>query len=204
MALELGGHWITTQSGNHVFIKDDEGSTRVQLRAHFITKGEPNHPDISRPIVEHPRGVNPRSLREQAAIGRTQRIQFENFTPELKEANARFRSLPVGTRVVDEGGNTGQIVRQMEKQQTERHRPKVVNQIKYETGPMKGRTKEAGIGVEPIEPGLSLRRNLESRRLQSTSLRASRAARDVKPPALTLRERAAMSTNATKVQKRLF
>ena len=72
MATDLGGRWITTDSGQHVFIKTGGGSVRAQVKAHFAAQGQPGHPDIAKKVTEHPAGHDPRSggvksLREMAA-----------------------------------------------------------------------------------------------------------------------------------------
>ena len=74
MATDLGGRWITTDSGQHVFIKAGGGSVRAQVKAHFAAQGQPGHPDIAKKVSEHPAGHDPRtgvvkgpSLREQVA-----------------------------------------------------------------------------------------------------------------------------------------
>ena len=74
MATDLGGRWITTDSGQHVFIKAGGGSVRAQVKAHFAAQGQPGHPDIAKKVTEHPAGHDPRtgvvkgpSLREQVA-----------------------------------------------------------------------------------------------------------------------------------------
>ena len=71
MAADLGGHWITTDSGQHILIKTGGGSVRAQVKSHFAAKGQPDHPDVKKPVVTHPKGVDPRTgggktLREQA------------------------------------------------------------------------------------------------------------------------------------------
>ena len=73
--MDLAGRWITTDSGQHILIKDGGGSVREQVRKHFAERGEPGHPDIRKPITEHPRGVNPMTLRERAAMTRTSQIK---------------------------------------------------------------------------------------------------------------------------------
>ena len=75
MALDLAGRWITTDSGQHILIKDGAGSVREQVRKHFAARGEPGHPDIRKPVTEHPRGVNPMTLRERAAMTRVKAEQ---------------------------------------------------------------------------------------------------------------------------------
>jgi hypothetical protein len=75
MAVDLAGRWITTDSGQHVFIKEGGGSVRAQVKEHFAARGEPNHPDVGKPVVTHPKGVDPRpgsgkTLSEQAGEAR--------------------------------------------------------------------------------------------------------------------------------------
>ena len=90
MAADLAGRWITTDSGQHVFIRDGGGSVAAQLRTHFIkTTGNARHPDINKPVTEHAKGVNPaqqevlaRYRRATASEEEWQRANKELLTPK--------------------------------------------------------------------------------------------------------------------------
>ena len=77
--LPTTGHWITTDSGQHILIEPGKGSVRAQVKAHYAAKGQAGHPDEKAPIKSHKPGVDPRSLRE--------RVKEQRSTPEAKQAH---------------------------------------------------------------------------------------------------------------------
>ena len=95
MALMTAGHWITTDSGQHILILPGHGTTKEQVAAHFKSKGQPNHPDVGKAVVHHRGGFDP----EKANRGISTRNGAEAMQVRIKgheEAGKGKPSKPEG------------------------------------------------------------------------------------------------------------
>jgi hypothetical protein len=94
-ALIAAGHWITTDSGQHILILPGHGTTKEQVAAHFKSKGQPNHPDVGKAVVHHRGGFDP----EKANRGISTRNGAEAMQVRIKgheEAGKGKPSKPEG------------------------------------------------------------------------------------------------------------
>jgi DNA topoisomerase-1 len=95
-ALDSGGQWITTKTGDHVLIEPGKGTLRQQVQAHFAGMGREESK------------AQPKTLRERAAQARAKTAATDKAKPEpktlrdrvskAKEAGEKKPSKPKPTR----------------------------------------------------------------------------------------------------------
>ena len=116
------GHWITTDSGKHIFIEEGKGTLREQVAAHFAKKGQSDHTDIKGKVRERlkmpakpkaTRGVMAEAKRE--GTGKNSRVVLADGSeapPHIKASMIppAWKNVKVGTNPDVDVLATGEIV----------------------------------------------------------------------------------------------
>lgn len=150
------GHWVTLDDDQHVYISD--GGKVLATRSKISSAG--GGKERGKALAARSKAAIGKAMSRSGAVERARsRIEnseiAENFTPELKQAHAGLKALPVGTKVITREGKKGEIVKEWRKPTTLNERSKQENQVRLE-----GEKTAKFIHpnhVEPIDEKLSWR-----------------------------------------------